>query len=260
MSDLLVAPAFNLSNQLQALIANFPQFFYQVQLKNGQGPSVASQTGTTVTDNNATFLPSMVGGQIIFAENTTTGFTYATITAVPTSTTLTVNVSQTVAPTQYIIWYGGTQLDALGTLSYNQAIVGGVASNARITVDAVIGFAALASAGKFNLIVAPTTTAQWYVRDIKVNYSAAGLSGGGDRLLKITDGTTIYNNAGITAALLGTPINTGWGGTGNPLAGTVAQNTLTAAGANIYAQYAGGTTDYTAGSVSISVTFERAVY
>jgi len=126
-----------------------------------------------------------------------------------------------------------------------------------ITKDITLGFAALATAGQVT-IQAALPTAQFKVRNIFVNYGAAGLSGGGgDRLITITDGTTVYNNAGITAALLGTPVNTVWGGTGNPLAGTVAQNTATVAGAKLYAVYSGGTTDYAAGSVVITVTYER---
>jgi hypothetical protein len=126
-----------------------------------------------------------------------------------------------------------------------------------IWYDVTCTAAALATAGKVNIQVS-SGSKQYKVRNVLVNYAAAGLSGGGgDRLLAITDGTTVYNNAGITAALLGTPINTVWGGTGNPLPGTVAMNTPSVAGANIYAQYSGGTTDYTTGSVIISVLVQR---
>lgn len=125
-------------------------------------------------------------------------------------------------------------------------------------VDLTASAAALATAGKVNVVVASSSSAQYIPRDWRVNYSASGLSGGGgDRLLKLTDGTTIYNNAGITAALLGTPVNTLLGGSGNPVAGTVAMNTSTAAGANLYFQYAGGTTDFTTGSVSLSVLVQK---
>lgn len=117
--------------------------------------------------------------------------------------------------------------------------------------------AALATAGQVNIQVS-TGSKQYAVRNILVNYAASGLSGGGgDRLLIVTDGTTVYNNAGITAALLGTPVNTVWGGSGNPLPGTVAMNTPSVAAANIYAQYSGGTTDYTTGQVIISVLIQR---
>lgn len=123
--------------------------------------------------------------------------------------------------------------------------------------DVTCSAAALASAGKVNVQVSAPGQ-QYKVRNVLVNYSAAGLSGGGgDRLLKLTDGTTSFNNAGITAALLGTPVNTVWGGSGNPLPGTVAMNTSTVAGANLYFQYSGGTSDFGTGSVVISVQVER---
>ena len=109
------------------------------------------------------------------------------------------------------------------------------------------------------LIVGGSNFTQYRVRDVRINYSASGLSGGGgNRLVQITDGTTVYNNAGITAALLGTPVNTMWGGSGNPLpAATVALNALTQNNAELVAKYAGGTTDYTTGIVNISVLVEQ---
>ena len=126
-----------------------------------------------------------------------------------------------------------------------------------IWIDVPCSAAALASGGSV-VIQASSGAKQYKVRNILVNYSASGLSGGGgDRLLQVTDGTTSYNNAGITAALLGTPVNTVWGGTGNPLPGTVAMNTSTVAAANLVAKYAGGTADYAAGTVTISVLVQR---
>lgn len=112
--------------------------------------------------------------------------------------------------------------------------------------------AALATAGKVNLIVHPTATAQFAIIDIKVLKSTGLSGGGGDRLLAVSDGTIVFNNAGITAALLGTPILTLWGGTGNPLA--VGASEVSTAGADIFLQYTGGATDYTAGSVQVAVT------
>lgn len=128
--------------------------------------------------------------------------------------------------------------------------------SALIVIDATLTAAAMPA----NVVIfsIPYGLGAVKVRDIKVNYSASGLSGGGgDRLIQITDGTTIYNGAGITAALLGTPVNTVWGGTGNPLPSTVAANTQSAFGPTIYATYSGGTTNYTTGSVSITLTLER---
>lgn len=132
-----------------------------------------------------------------------------------------------------------------------------VSSSSLTWHDVTCTEAALATAGHVNIQVG-SGTQQFVVRDIRMNYSASGLSGGsGNRLLAVTDGTNVFNNAGITAALLGTPINTVWGGTGNPLPGTLAMDTPSVAGANIYAQYTGGTIDYTTGSVVISVLLQQ---
>jgi len=116
--------------------------------------------------------------------------------------------------------------------------------------------AALASSGHVTVMAHPSATSQFSILDIKVMYSASGLSGGGgDRLLRLTDGTINFNNAGITAALLGTPIYTLWGGTGNPLPNAV--STTSTAGADIYLVYTGGTADFNAGSVTIQVTLQQ---
>lgn len=112
--------------------------------------------------------------------------------------------------------------------------------------------AALATAGHVAVMAAPSGTSQFKILNIRVMYAAAGLSGGGgDRLLNLTDGTIVFNQNGITAALLGTPIYTLWGGTGNPLPGSV--STISTAGADIYLVYAGGGTDYTTGQIVIEV-------
>jgi hypothetical protein len=114
------------------------------------------------------------------------------------------------------------------------------------------GFAALATAGHVAVMANTSGTSQFKVMNIRVMYTASGLSGGGgDRLLSLTDGTIVFNQAGITAALLGTPVYTLWGGTGNPLPGSV--STISTAGAAIYLVYSGGATDYTAGSVTIEI-------
>lgn len=119
--------------------------------------------------------------------------------------------------------------------------------------------ASLASAGHV-VIQDGFGTARFAVRDVKMVYSASGLSGGGgNRLLKITDGTNDFNASGITAALLGTPVNTVWGGSGNPLPSTLDINTYSVAGNDIYLVYSGGTTDFASGQISVLVTLERVV-
>lgn len=125
-------------------------------------------------------------------------------------------------------------------------------------VDLTVPVASLASAGKVNVQVAGSATAQYKIRSVVVRYSAAGLSGNsGNRLLAISDGTIVWTGSGITASLLGTPINTVWGGTGLPLPASTDMSVASTAGANIFVQYTGGTTDYNAGSVSLSIELQQ---
>lgn len=171
----------------------------------------------------------------------------------------------TIAPTDVIdMYYNYVSASSPGLYAELTPVI---SSSGTITLQQFVGAityvevacaaSALASAGKV-VIKTSYGVQQYKVRDIKVRYSASGLSGGGgDRLLAITDGTTVYNNAGITAALLGTPVNTVWGGSGNPLPGSVDMDTSTAAGANLYAQYTGGTTDFSTGTVNLLVKLER---
>lgn len=133
-------------------------------------------------------------------------------------------------------------------LSQSNLATNNVAFTKVITATA----AALATAGKVNIAVHPSATSQFAVIDLKVLNSTGLSGGGGDRLLAITDGTLGFNNAGITAALLGTPVFTVWGGAGNPVANGTSQ--VSTAGADIYFQYIGGATDYAAGSVQLAVT------
>lgn len=129
------------------------------------------------------------------------------------------------------------------------------AINVSMTKVFTLTFTQLATAGKVNIQVHPSGTSQYFIQDVKVLKSTGLSGGGGDRLLAITDGTLVFNNAGITAALLGTPIFTLWGGTGNPI--PISASDISTAGADIYFQYTGGTTDYTAGSVQIAVTYVK---
>lgn len=115
------------------------------------------------------------------------------------------------------------------------------------------GQAALASAGKVVVQTHTSGTSQFAVLSLRV-IKSTGLSGnGGDRLLSLTDSTLVFNNAGITAALLGTPITTRPAGTGNPDCATSVNPSASTAGADIVLQYTGGTTDYNAGSVLLEI-------
>lgn len=203
-----------------------------------------ADTAGTVKDGG------VLGTAAAKAASDNTKATLASVSAAPVSGNVTKfsDTSGTVADAGYAA--ANVQLSALSNPD---------AISDLIWIDVPLAASALASGGTVP-IQAGSGAKQYKVRNILMNYSASGLSGGGgDRLIQITDGITVYNNAGITAALLGTPINTVWGGTGNPLPGTVAMFTSTAAGVTLYAHYAGGTTDYTTGSVLISVLVQRVV-
>lgn len=129
------------------------------------------------------------------------------------------------------------------------------ALNVTITKVFTLTFTQLAAAGKVNIQVHTSATSQFFIQDVKVLKSTGLSGGGGDRLLAITDGTLVFNNAGITAALLGTPVFTLWGGAGNPE--PVGASDISTAGADIYFQYTGGAADYAAGSVQIAVTYVK---
>ena len=125
-----------------------------------------------------------------------------------------------------------------------------------ITFDITIGRAALASGGSVNLYVPFNGTSQYKIRSLQINAPGTNFSGGGgDRLLSITDNTTVYSL--IPAATLQALVNAGWGSTDLPYPASVPINTSTAAGASLVAKYSGGTTDYSAGSVVISGMLER---
>ena len=125
-----------------------------------------------------------------------------------------------------------------------------------ISFDVTIGYAALASAGSVNLYVPFNGTSQYKIRSLQINAPGTNFSGGGgDRLLSITDNTTVYSL--IPAATLQALVNAGWGSTDLPYPASVPINTSTAGGASLVAKYSGGTTDYSAGSVVISGMLER---
>lgn len=109
----------------------------------------------------------------------------------------------------------------------------------------------LATAGTVTLLPS-TGTQQYQILNIFLNKGGTNFSGGGgDRLGQVTDATSIFTV--IPATDLQTLVNSGWGSTPVPYPASVAIDTLTAAGAPVVFAYSGGTTDYTAGSLVITV-------
>jgi hypothetical protein len=107
------------------------------------------------------------------------------------------------------------------------------------------------------VVQASSGSQQYKVRRIMLSGAGTNFSGGGgDRLLKLTDGTSIYTV--VPAASLQTLAASTWGATATPYPASAAHiNTATAAGVNLYLQYSGGTADYTAGSCTFIVELEK---
>lgn len=118
-------------------------------------------------------------------------------------------------------------------------------------------FTNLATASQVSIITADTPTAQYAINNILLNGVGSTNFSGGDRDLSITDGTNVWTV--IPAATLQALVNDTWNAstTNVPFPVSVPLNEYTIAGANLYAVYSGGTTDYTAGSVSVTVEYER---
>jgi len=116
--------------------------------------------------------------------------------------------------------------------------------------------AALALAGKVTLYPGNGTVTKQY-RIIALYHDGATTpsvnfsGGGGDRLLSITDGATAFSV--IPAASLQTLVNSRWGDTGLPAPATWGYGATTnGASTGLYAQYSGGTTDYSTGTILLS--------
>ena len=83
-------------------VSSNPGIAYNIYLSYFYNIGTASQTATLVTGSGTTFTSNMVGGTIVFNNNST-----AVITGFVNATNLNVNVSQTVSPLQsYRIFYG----------------------------------------------------------------------------------------------------------------------------------------------------------
>lgn len=114
----------------------------------------------------------------------------------------------------------------------------------------------LASGGSATLY-ASSGSKQYRILALYQNSNGTNFSGGsGNRLGSVTDGTTVYS--AIPAAAMQSLSDARWGDTALPFP-TIALNTLTVAGASLVLKYSGGTTDYTAGNITLTGLLQRVV-
>ncbi len=138
----------------------------------------------------------------------------------------------------------------------------GVSGNPTIDValqvfEVTVGQAALASGDV--ILLDALTGETWKVIDIWYDGTGTDFAGGGgDRLIDVTDGTSIWTS--ISAATLA-GINTNparWGDADLPNPSTDSHMfAASASGTDIVATYSGGATDYTAGSIVFRLTAYR---
>ncbi len=124
--------------------------------------------------------------------------------------------------------------------------------------EVTVGQADVASAAS-KILLTSATGETWKVLDIWYDGTGTDWSGGGgDRLLDVTDGTSVWT-AIPAATLAGVNNNPArWGDADLPNPGTHAHLfAASASGTNIVAKYSGGATDYTAGSLVIRLTAYR---
>jgi len=124
-----------------------------------------------------------------------------------------------------------------------------------IYCDVTVTAAALDGGG--NVVVKAAETGYAFkIRDVKLVGGGTNFGGAGNRLIDLTDGTTIWTqiaNADIESAPTAT---LPWGNAKVPFL-TSTSDTASAAGQNIVFEYSGGTTDHTTGSIKFSVLVER---
>jgi len=115
--------------------------------------------------------------------------------------------------------------------------------------------------GKVNVVSAGTganATDQYKIRDVRLVGGGTSFGAGGDRLLDLTDGTTVWTTVANADLESAPAASLAWGNAKVPfLTGT--SDTASAAGAQIYFQYSGGTpaTPHTTGSIKFSVCLEK---
>jgi len=153
-----------------------------------------------------------------------------------------------------------------GQQQYQIDVNGGIVSlllvsSMLLTFDVTVDAASLASAGTVTLF-SGIAGKQYRVRNLYINAGGTDFSGGGgDRDAQITDGETDYSTLSDTVLAGISSTNAVWGSTDLPFPNPpgVPLNKPTTDGEDLYVEYEGGTTDYTAGSVVISGVLERIV-
>lgn len=122
-------------------------------------------------------------------------------------------------------------------------------------IDVEVTAALLDGGGVINVIPASVTD-QYKIRHVRLVGGGTNFGSAGNRLIDLTDGTTLYTqiaNADIESAPAAT---LDWGNAKVPFL-TNKSDVATVAGAALQFKYSGGTTDHSTGSIKFSVCVEK---
>jgi hypothetical protein len=151
---------------------------------------------------------------------------------------------------------GYRNVTCTGAIDSQTHKVDAVTMSALKWVDVTVTAALLDAAGNVP-VIAGVTGDQYKIRNVRLVGGGTNFGAGGDRLISLTDGTTVWTtiaNADIESAPSAT---LDWGNSKVPfLTGT--SDTASASNAAIRFQYSGGTTDHSGtGSIKFSVCLEK---
>jgi hypothetical protein len=167
-------------------------------------------------------------------------------------------------PSQQIYWEQATSAQVAASapnIASNVSVDVWYIDNTKNKIDQTtafnvsVSYTDLAAAGTKTIIDSTFLGEQWRI----LNVIILGLTQftGGNRLLSVTDGVHTYTV--LTAATLATSnIQAEFGSAAVPYSATPSDMVQpTTAGANLYAVYSGGATDYTAGIINLTIVAER---
>lgn len=159
----------------------------------------------------------------------------------------------TAAASKAVVLDSGKKIDVMDMTTIKND---GVTLSPLKWVDVTVTAALLDGGGSVN-VIAGVTGDQYKIRNVRLVGGGTNFGAGGDRLISLTDGTTVWTtiaNADIESAPAAT---LDWGNTKVPfLTGT--SDTASASAAAIAFKYSGGTTDHGGvGSIKFSVCLEK---
>ena len=228
---------------------------------SGHGGTLASYPGTAAKGSFVVQAVANTGNTTTTLKNDAMGQATAVNVPDPANAVGQLLIGATATPftSGHLIQANGTVgvTSDSGIVAANVVVQSGLNGFTKLINSIALTHTNLAAAAIVPIITAATGSAQYQLSNIFLNgVTGTNFSGGGgDRNLNLTDGTHEFTL--VPAATLQSLTNSGWGSVAVPYPTIVAISQASSAGANIYAQYANGSADYTAGSVTLTLEYTR---